>query len=76
MTKPPMVQGSLKWKSRWCITEEQQAHFGLPPTPHQEATSLFLPQMSAQAGFCAPTSPSAPYLQLPKGLEGTNFDGP
>lgn len=58
------------------VTAEQQAYSGLPPTPHQEATSLSLPQMSTRAGFYAPTSPNAPYLQLTKGLEGKNFDGP
>lgn len=47
-----------------------------PDTPPKEATSLSLPQMAAHAGFCAPTSPNTPYLQLPKGLEWKDFDGP
>ena len=75
MTKLPMVQGSLKWKSG-CVSLQATSIHGLPPTPHQEATSLSLPQMSTRAGFYAPTSPNAPYLQLSKGLEGKNFDGP
>ena len=66
MTKLPMVQGSLKWKSG-CVSLQATSIHSLPPPPHQEATSLSLPlpQISTRAGFYAPTCP------IPPAVEGT-----
>lgn len=44
--------------------------------PPKGAVSFPIPKRLPQIGFCVPASPNTPYLQLPKGLEGKNLDGP
>lgn len=80
VTKPAMVQGSSTGKREW------MPHYcramgtlrpGAPHTPTKRGHLSFpIPQKAPSSWFCAPTSPNTPYLQLPKGLEGKNLDGP
>lgn len=81
MTKPTMVQGSSNWKREWTPHYcRAMSTLSLAPHPHPHTKrghlSFPIPQRLPQAGFCAPTAPNTPYLQLSKGLEGRNLDGP
>lgn len=79
VTKPAMVQGSSTGKrvDATLLQSNGYSQAWCPPHPTKRGHLSFpIPQKAPSSWFCAPTSPNTPYLQLPKGLEGKNLDGP
>lgn len=74
-TKMLMVQGSIKWKGEW-VACHCRARSTLSSALHPSTKRGHLLPLPKWLLKMHQHPPTTPYLQLPKGLEGKNLDGP
>lgn len=67
MTKLPMVQGSLKWKSGWVSLQSNKHTWSAPHTPPRGHLPVPAPNVYSSWVLCT----NIPQCPIPPAVEGT-----